>query len=127
MRKQARSFGLLMSVVFAVIGLWPLISGELPRYWSIVIAILFTILALFVPRILVPLCTVWLKLGDFLHRVTNPIILGAVFFLAVVPTGLLMRLFGKDPLSLKLDPACDTYWVDRDPPGPAGDSMRNQF
>jgi hypothetical protein len=116
-----------MSVVFAIIGLWPVIGGELPRYWSIAIAVLFTTLALFVPRVLYPLCSLWLKLGDVLHRVTNPIILGAVFFLAVVPTGLLMRLFGKDPLSLELDPACDTYWVVRDPPGPDGGSMRNQF
>jgi hypothetical protein len=44
-----------------------------------------------------------------------------------VPTGLLMRACGRDPLRLKPDPEASTYWVERDPPGPKPESMIHQF
>ena len=50
-----------------------------------------------------------------------------MFFLTVVPTGLIMRLLGKDLLHLKFDPKADSYWIKRDPPGPEPDGLKNQF
>ena len=50
-----------------------------------------------------------------------------MFAMVFVPIGLLLRLFGKDPLRLRLDPAAQSYWIEREPPGPAADSMTNQF
>jgi hypothetical protein len=50
-----------------------------------------------------------------------------IFFLAVTPTALIMRALGKDPMNRKLDSEAETYWIDRAPPGPAPDSMTNQF
>jgi len=44
-----------------------------------------------------------------------------------MPTGLIMRLFGKDPLRLRFDAEAKSYWIQREPPGPEPDSMRNQF
>jgi hypothetical protein len=38
-----------------------------------------------------------------------------------------MRLFGKDPLRLKRDPAAATYWIERTPPGPKPESLGDQF
>jgi len=37
-----------------------------------------------------------------------------------------MRLRGRDLLRLKREPAADTYWIARSP-GPAPESMRDQF
>src|SRR5215510_1126146 len=39
----------------------------------------------------------------------------------------LMRLSGKDPLRLRFEPERKSYWVARQPPGPAPDSLLNQF
>jgi len=50
-----------------------------------------------------------------------------LFFLVVTPIGLLMRALGKDPLRLRFDHASGTYWIERRPPGPTPDSMRDQF
>ena len=47
-----------------------------------------------------------------------------VFFLTVVPTGLIMKLLGKDLLNQKLNKKATSYWVKRDKP--IG-SMKNQF
>jgi len=53
--------------------------------------------------------------------------MGLVFFLAVTPTALILRMMGKDPLRRKIDRTASSYWIDREPPGPAPDSMTNQF
>jgi hypothetical protein len=62
-----------------------------------------------------------------LHAVVNPLIMGLVFYGAVLPTGLVMRALGKDVLRLKLEPDRDSYWLDRQPPGPAPETMKDQF
>jgi hypothetical protein len=62
-----------------------------------------------------------------LHHIVSPVALALVFYLAIMPTGLVMRLFGKDFLRLKRDPQAKSYWIERTPPGPAPDSMKNQF
>ena len=86
-----------------------------------------TLAALAVPRLLAPANRLWMKFGLLLHRVTNPLIMGLLFYLTVTPTALIMRALGKDPLSLRLDPEARTYWIDRDPPGPSAESMTDQF
>jgi hypothetical protein len=50
-----------------------------------------------------------------------------MFFAVMLPIGLLLRWRGKDLLRLKLDPAAPSYWIEREPPGPPPDTMRNQY
>jgi len=50
-----------------------------------------------------------------------------MFYLVILPVSLLMRVFHKDPLRLKYEPHAATYWIERRPPGPVPDTMRNQF
>jgi hypothetical protein len=57
----------------------------------------------------------------------NPVVTGLLFFLVVTPTGFLFRLLGKDPLRLAFDAETRSYWIERRPPGPAPETMRNQF
>ena len=40
------------------------------------------------------------------------------------PTGVIMRLLGKDLLDRKIDRSASSYWVEREEPD---GSMRNQF
>jgi hypothetical protein len=53
--------------------------------------------------------------------------MGLLFYTTVTPTGLIMRLLGKDPLRLQFDRQATTYWIPRCPPGPSPDTMRRQF
>jgi len=98
-----------------------------PRSWASAVAAGFALVALLAPRLLRPLNQAWFRFGMLLHRVVSPLVMGLLFFVTVTPIGLLMRLTGKDPLRLRFDPAADSYWIDREPPGPPPDSMRNQF
>jgi len=122
-----RAFGLVFSAVFTLISLYPLIGGGAIRVWSLAAASLFLALALSAPSVLSHANQLWTKFGELLHHIVSPVALGIVFFLAVLPIGLLMRLFGKDPLRLKIDRNASSYWINRDPPGPAAESLNNQF
>jgi len=122
-----RGFGIVFAVVFLLIGLWPLIHLAGPRWWSLGIAAAFAVVALVRPQILHPMNRVWLAFGRLLHRVVSPLVMGAIFFLCVTPTGWIMRLLGKDVLALKRQPERSSYWIVRDPAAPAADSMKNQF
>ncbi len=122
-----RVFGLIFSSVFALIALYPLLGGGTVRLWSLVVSGVFLMLGLAVPSVLAPANRLWTKFGELLHRIVSPVALGAVFYLAVLPTGLMLRLFGKDPLRLKIDRNASSYWIRREPPGPSAESLNNQF
>lgn len=120
-------FGLVFSALFMVRGLWPLLHHGPVRAWSLAAGGLFLILALAWPTSLNRLNRLWMRFGLMLSRIANPIASAIVFFLAVLPTGLVMRLLGKDPLRLRLDPKATTYWISRVPPGPSPKTMSDQY
>jgi len=122
-----RGFGLVVGGIFMLIGCWPLVRGLSPRWYLVVPAAALMIAGVLAPRVLAPLNRAWMKLGLLLHRVIAPVLMGIVFFGVVLPTGLVMRLRGKDLLRLKIDPRAASYWIVREPPGPAPDALKNQF
>jgi len=122
-----RSFGIVFTIVFLAIGLWPLLSGGSPRIWGLVVAGFFLVLAVVSPSVLAPLNRQWTRFGLLLHKITNPLIMGLVFFVTVTPTALIMKMLGKDPLNRKIDRGAKSYWIDRSPPGPSPETMKNQF
>jgi hypothetical protein len=95
--------------------------------WTGGVAVAFLGAALFYPASLKPLNRIWLKCALLLHKVVNPIVMALVFFGTVLPTGLVMRALKKDPLRLKWQPSVTSYWIDRRPPGPAPESLKDQF
>lgn len=122
-----RSFGLVFTIVFAVVGLWPLLDSQPPRLWALIIAGVFLLFAVAIPVLLAPLNRAWARLAELLQRIVSPIVLGFLFFVVVMPIGLLMRLLGRDLLRLKMDPEAETYWIPRSPPGPPPATMNKQF
>ena len=104
-----RSFGIVFFAVFLIIALWPLLKGESLRFWSVAVSLIFLILGLINSKILTPLNKMWMKFGLLLGNIVSPIVMGIIFFGVVTPTGLLMKLFGKDILELKKNKK-NTYW-----------------
>ena len=122
-----RAFGLVFAGAFLLAGLWPWVRYDAAlRPWALALAAVFLVVSLFAPERLAPLNRLWFRLGLALHVVVSPLIMGLLFYGAVTPTGLIMRAFGKDILGLRRNDG-PTYWRDRDPPGPATGSMKNQF
>lgn len=126
-RGSDRTFGLVFTAVFVVIGCWPVIKSDPVRLWSLAVAAIFLGLALAAPRLLAPLNRIWTQFGLLLGHIVSPIVLFIVYCVAIVPTGLLMRFMGKDPMRRKFDPAAGSYWVSRVPVGKPDLTMTRQF
>tara|TARA_A100001011_G_C13927393_1_gene681733 strand:+ start:79 stop:459 length:381 start_codon:yes stop_codon:yes gene_type:complete len=105
-----KNFGILFFIVFCIIGIWPILSGNELRLWSFIVAIIFLILGIMRSRFLTPLNLAWIKFGEILGVIIAPIIMGLVYFLVVLPTGILMRVLGKDLLKLKFQKSMVSYW-----------------
>ena len=118
-----RNFGMVFSIVFLLISLWPLLSQNEIRIWSLIISVIFFILGIFNSKLLLPLNKIWFKFGLFLGKIVSPLIMGIIFFLVVTPIGFTMRLLGKDVLNLKYNKN-KSYWIEKN--GPKS-KMKNQF
>ena len=123
-----RSFGVTFAALFAVFGFLPLLfHSEMPRWWALAVSIVFLVSALAAPRLLAPLNILWFKFGLLLHNIVNPILMALIYFGAIVPTGLMLRMARKDLLRLEWDSTAESYWIMRDPPGPLAGTMTKQF
>jgi Saxitoxin biosynthesis operon protein SxtJ len=123
-----RAFGLVIAAFFALVAVLPALHrpSSSVRWWAVALAAVFLALALSRSATLHPLNRVWQKLGLLLSKVVSPILLALLFYLVITPVGLLMRALGKDPLRLRRRES-SSYWIARQPPGPAPESMRDQF
>jgi hypothetical protein len=124
-QSSEKSFGVVFSIVFLIVSLFPpLINSEGLRIWALVVSIIFFLLAFLAPKILVLPNKLWFKFGLLIGSIVAPIVMAFVYFVTVLPTGLIMRLLGKDLLKQKLDKNAKSYWVKRSEPM---GSMKNQF
>jgi hypothetical protein len=109
-----RAFGFTGAAALSLLGLWPLVQYRPLRPWALAIAVVLLVLALFRPQLL-------------MQRLVTPAVMALVFYSTVTPVALVLRLLGKDLLSLQIDRTASTYWIERRPPGPAPDMLRQQF
>ena len=123
-QSSEKSFGVVFSIVFLIVALYPLITSAGLRIWALVVSIILFLLAFLAPKILVLPNKLWFKFGLLIGSIVAPIVMAFVYFVTVLPTGLIMRLLGKDLLKQKLDKNAKSYWIERkEPMG----SMKNQF
>jgi len=118
-----KSFGIVFSVVFFIIAIFPILNNDNIRVWSLVISLIFLVLGLINSKLLSPLNKIWFKFGLILSKVVSPVIMGIIFFLVVTPIGILMRILKKDLLNLKYNNK-NTYWIKKKEPE---STMKNQF
>ena len=94
------------------------------RLWSLIIALTFLFLGIINSKILTPLNLLWYKFGELLGILIAPIVMGIIFFLIVTPTGLIMRMLGKDLLRNKFQTNNESYWIKKEE---NKSSMKKQF
>lgn len=126
-RSSDRSFGLVFTAFFLIVTLLPLWHGHSIRIWAAWVALVFLVFAIFLPFVLAPFNRLWAGIGQLLHGIVSPAALTVLFYGVVTPIGIVMRLSGKELLHLGFDRAARSYWVERNPPGPNAESLRDQF
>ena len=112
-KSNNRSFGILFFIVFLILGLYPTLKGNSPNIYLISISIPFIILGIINSKILTPLSNAWIKLGEILGIIIAPIVMAIIYFFILTPISLIVRIFGKDLLSIKFDKQVNTYWINR--------------
>ena len=118
-----RSFGIVFFIFFLIISLWPLLNNNEIRLWSLIISLIFLILGILNSKLLSPLNKLWMRFGLLLGKIVSPIIMGIIYFFVVTPTGLIMKIFRKDLLSLKKNDE-KSYWIEKND---EKSNMKNQF
>jgi hypothetical protein len=111
--KGLRDFGLLIGGLIAFIfGLLIPLLRHHPIHWlPWLIGGVMVGLALVAPRFLNPIYHGWMSFGLIMHKIQTPLILGIVFYLIMLPMGMIKRLLGDDPMRRKLENEKATYRV----------------
>ena len=121
-RKNNITFGILFFIFFLIIGLYPLISNEPIRIWSITVSLALLIITVIKPNLFTSSNKLWVKFGILLGKIISPIVMGLVFFFVVTPIGIFVKILKKDVMGLKRGGS--TYWINRED---KLKSMKKQF
>ena len=122
-----RSFGLTVGGILLGISGYQWVVGSILFPWFAAVGGGLVILGLVIPAVLRPANVAWTRLGLLLGRIVTPVVMFLVYATSVVPVGLALRLFRKDLLQLKSRSDGSSYWIQRNPPGPPPESLKDQF
>ncbi len=110
-RQSDRAFGLTFATMFAAIAGVVWLTFDVVLYWALAASMIFLVIALTVSWILLPLNRIWAGVGYRVGQVNNYVLLGLFFYFFVLPTGLILRLLGRDPMHRRLNSEARTYWT----------------
>ena len=74
-----RSFGVVFTVVFLLIALFPLLYGRAPRLWALGVSGMLLVVAFLLPALLTLPNRLWLRFGLLLNSVVSPVAMGVLF------------------------------------------------
>lgn len=125
--EEGRGFARTVGVAFvalALVLLWR--EQRVPAAVAASLGTLLAIVGLIAPASLGPVYAGWMRFALAISKVTTPILLAIVYFLAFLPIALVMRLAGRRVLSHGTR-GSETVWITR-PPGPGRRSdLSRQF
>ena len=122
-----RVFGYFFASIFGALGAYLGSKGLLTASTVLVLlAFVLATTAFFKSYLLLPLNRSWMKFGALLSTIVSPIIMGFIYFFLFTPMGIVMRLFRRDELRLKIK-ARQTHWKSKSKQIGDSDAFKNQF
>ena len=127
--KEIRKFGLVIAIALGVIGSFVYVKfGNFDVVgWLWGIGLLFLILGFILPSILRPVYRIWMLLAYFIGGIVSRVILTVLFYVVLTPTGLVLRLFGKDVLDQRFEKDRESYWIKKDLTDHTKDQYRKMY
>ena len=122
--KDLKFFSYIWITIFFILGIYPLFGSHKINLIFISIAIIIYIISLINIKILEKFYDIWMKIGEFLGKISSTIIMFILFFMLFTPISFILKLLSKDLLKKKIDKNSTTYWIKRDE---QPQSMKNQF
>lgn len=113
-RKTMLWFGALLALFCGLVGALLHWRFDLPRAARVVWTAGAGLAALYyaAPPLRRPIYLGWIYAFFPLGWVLSHILLGTIYYLVLTPIGLIMRLFGRDPLRRRFEPDAETYWIE---------------
>ena len=109
-KKYLVQFGLLISLILFTVSLF-FVPDKTVSYLTLYLAVILLIFSLISPNIIKPIFYLWVKIGFFISKIINPIILSMIYFLIFCPFGLILRKFNL--LEFNSEPNDDTFWKEK--------------
>jgi phosphatidylserine synthase len=81
--------------------------------WTFAIAV--AVVGLMSPRRIRLVYVGWMRAVSPIGWLFSHLIVAIVFYVVMTPVGLLLRLFGYNPMGRRFDRVAKTYWVKHDP------------
>ena len=127
--KEIRKFGLVIAIALGVIGSFIYVKfGNFDVVgWLWGIGLLFLILGFILPSILRPVYRIWMLIAYFIGGIVSRVILTVLFYVVLTPTGLVLRLFGKDVLDQRFEKDKVSYWIKKDLSDHTKDQYRKMY
>jgi hypothetical protein len=123
--REGRSFAWTVGIAFLVLaGLLRWRGATVVPAVLAAVGVALLLAGLIMPGSLGPIQRAWMGLALAISRVTTPIFMAIIFYLTILPIGLIMRALGRDPLRVKEQNG--SLWVDRAPGHRRGD-LERQF
>jgi len=125
--KKERTFAFILAVITAGIACVPLLlpDGNIRLPWIIAAGSIVAV-ATFIPVVVRPFLKLWLWIGKWVGFINTRIILGVFYWIMIWPIGMVLRMFGHNPLHLGGIGQSDSYWIERKEVW-SSDSFKRQF
>lgn len=125
-RLEMRIFGMLFAVFFGLLGAMVLLKHGALRgaigLWVIGAGVAIAYYA--VPGLRWPIYVGWTRATYPLGWAVSHAVMAVLFFGVLTPFGLLMRLFGQDPMQRRMRTGAESYWAKLEPPAKASRYFR---
>lgn len=119
-----KSFGIIFSIFFFVLSIYPLFIQKNFNYIFFIISIILILVSFIYSSVLKYPNFLWFKFGELIGKVISPLVMLSIYLIVFFPIGLFYKLLNKDLLGLKIDKNKHSYWSDKKY---IKSSMRNQF
>ena len=126
-RKDLRNFGLVIGIALIILSAFLAYYEKEIYFYFALLGGLFIVTAYIYPKILFPLQKIWMAVAVTMGFFITRILLIIIFYLILTPISLILRLFGKKFLDLKIDKNAKTYWNKRETQEFSKDNLHQQF
>jgi len=111
--KDIINFGLLIGGIVALIGIVTLFYGKPYFMYLIPGGMVIMAVGFITPKLLTPIYFFWMALSVVLGYISTRVILFLLYYLIILPIGLLFKMMKKDLLDTKFEQEAISYWIER--------------
>lgn len=126
-QKKLREFGFVVGGVLTALGVFLWLRGKTTFPYFLLPGIFLIVIGAVFPLALKPFQKAWMTLAVLMGWVMTRVLMTLLFFLAITPISLILRITGRDLLDTKLDVHAKSYWKIRPPISQTPSDYERQF